>query len=71
MTNSTPRPGSMTSTETLLTVQEIAVLDRCSEKTVRRAISSGQLQALRVGPGSRLLRVTQGAHQAYRRGQRL
>lgn len=56
---------------TLLTVKEIAAMDRCSEKTVRRAIGAGLLQALRVGPGERLLRVTKEAHAAYRKAQRL
>ena len=51
---------------TLLTVREIAALDNCSEKTVRRAIRTGQLQAIRVGPGGRLIRITQAAHKAYR-----
>ena len=53
---------------TLLTVREIAALDRCSEKTVRRAIDAGLLKAIRVGPGGRLLRITRAAHAAYRMG---
>ena len=57
--------------DVLRTVREIAVLDRVSEKTVRRAIKAGLLQALRVGPGGRLLRVTQQAHETYRKAQRL
>jgi excisionase family DNA binding protein len=56
--------------EMLLTVQEVATRDRCSEKTVRRAIGAGLLQAVRIGPGGRLLRVTRAAHEAYRRAQR-
>ena len=56
--------------DALLTLQEIAVLDRCSVKTVRRAIAAGLLQALRLGPGGRLLRVTRAAHETYRRGCR-
>ena len=55
----------------LQTVKEIAILDHCSEKTVRRAIDAGLLQVLRIGPGGRLLRVTKGAHEAYRRTQRV
>lgn len=55
----------------LLTVKEVAALDRCSVKTVRRAIAGGLLQALRVGPGERLLRVTKEAHATYRKAQRL
>lgn len=50
----------------LLTVPQIAALDGCSEKTVRRAITAGLLQAIRVGPGGRLLRVSKTAHKAYR-----
>lgn len=50
----------------LLTVKEVATLDHCSEKTVRRAIAAGFLEAMRVGPGGRLLRVHPAAHAAYR-----
>jgi excisionase family DNA binding protein len=50
----------------LLTVKEVAALDSCSEKTVRRAVASGVLVALRVGPGGRLLRIDPAAHAAYR-----
>jgi excisionase family DNA binding protein len=50
----------------LLTVKEVAALDHCSEKTVRRAIAAGLLEAMRVGPGGRLLRVHPAAHAAYR-----
>lgn len=53
--------------ETLLTVKEVAVLDRCSEKTVRRAIDAGLLNAIRLGPGGRLLRIHPADHAAYRR----
>jgi excisionase family DNA binding protein len=63
------KPGSVDTDSTLLTVQEVAALDRCSVKTVRRSIEAGLLQALRVGPGGRLLRVSPRAHQAYRRAQ--
>jgi len=51
---------------TLLTVRQVAELDTCSEKTVRRAISAGLLEALRVGPSGRLLRIDPAAHAAYR-----
>jgi len=57
--------------DVLLTVAEVATLDQCSEKTVRRAIKAGLLQALRVGPGARLLRITKQAHETYRKAQRL
>lgn len=55
----------------LLTVREIAERDRCSEKTVRRAIAEGLLDAIRVGPGNRLLRVHPAAHDSYRRLHRV
>ena len=54
---------------TLLTVKQVAELDNCSEKTVRRAIAAGLLDALRVGPGGRLLRIDPAAHAAYRQAQ--
>ena len=54
---------------TLLTVKQIAALDNCSEKTVRRAIAGGLLEALRLGPGGRLLRIDPAAHAAYRQAQ--
>lgn len=50
----------------LLTVRDIAELDRVSEKTVRRAIDAGLLVALRVGVGGRLLRIHPDAHRTYR-----
>ncbi len=49
---------------------EVARLDGCSERTVRRAIKAGLLQAIRIGPGGRLLRVTREAHEAYRKAGR-
>jgi excisionase family DNA binding protein len=54
----------------LLTVKEVAALDGCSEKTVRRAIAAGLLEAIRVGPGGRLLRIDPAAHAAYRAASR-
>jgi excisionase family DNA binding protein len=56
--------------ERTLTVTEVAELDRCSEKTVRRAIAAGMLEATRVGPGRRLLRITPAAFSKYRNAQR-
>lgn len=50
----------------LLTVKEVAELDQCSEKTVRRAIDAGLLAVVRIGPGGRLLRIDPAAHAAYR-----
>lgn len=56
--------------ERTLTVKEVAELDRCSEKTVRRAIDAGMLEATRIGPGKRLLRITPAALAKYRSTQR-
>jgi hypothetical protein len=53
-----------------LTVKDIARLDRCSEKTVRRAITAGDLEVIRIGPGGRRPRALPAAHDAYRRGRR-
>jgi len=55
--------------ETLMSVKQVAALDCCSEKTVRRAIDAGLLDMVRIGPGGRLLRIHPAAHAAYRRGQ--
>lgn len=51
----------------LFTVSEIAERDRCSEKTVRRSIAAGYLEVLRIGPSGRSIRVSQQAHERYRR----
>ena len=51
----------------LMTVRQVAMLDNCSEKTVRRAITAGLLEATRVGPGGRLLRIHPAAHECYRK----
>jgi len=67
MTKTTPR---MEQDDALLTVPEVAQLDRCSEKTVYRLIAAGQLEAVRIGPRGRLVRVTRRAHEAYRRACR-
>lgn len=50
----------------LLTVQQVAVLDSCSDKTVYRAIKAGLLSVVRVGPGGKLIRISKAAHMAYR-----
>lgn len=44
----------------------VAELDNCSEKTVRRAIAASLLEAVRLGPGGRLLRIDPAAHALYR-----
>ncbi len=63
-----PRTEALTPRKprTLLTVKEVAALDACSEKTVRRAIAAGLLEVVRIGPGGRLLRIDPAAHAAYR-----
>jgi len=60
------RRSQTNASDELLTVKDVAALDRCSEKTVRRAIAAGLLEAIRVGPGGRLLRIKPAAHDAYR-----
>ena len=62
---SSPRPE-----ESLLTIKDVAGLDKCSEKTVRRAIEAGRLEALRLGPDGKLLRITRAAHERYRNAGR-
>lgn len=59
--------GKTLPTRVLFTVKQVAALDNCSEKTVRRAIDAGLLAVIRVGPGGRLLRIDPAAHAAYRR----
>jgi len=66
MTRNNPKK---TEASALLTVKEIAVLDNCSEKTVRRAIDAGLLAVVRVGPAGRLMRIDPAAHRAYRARQ--
>jgi excisionase family DNA binding protein len=63
MTRNNPKK---TETSALLTVKEVAALDNCSEKTVRRAIDAGLLQVVRLGPAGRLTRIDPAAHRAYR-----
>ena len=69
MSKAKPPPAEADRTSS--TVREIARLECCSEKTVRRAIEAGLLEAYRTGPGGRLLRITRAAHEAYRRSQRV
>lgn len=64
MAKATTRSGS--SPARLLSVKDVAELDGTSEKTVRRAIEAGLLEALRVGPGARLIRIHPDAHALYR-----
>jgi excisionase family DNA binding protein len=48
-----------------LTVAEVGDALRCSTRTVRNLISSGELAAFHVGTGSRVLRVTPQALDSY------
>ncbi len=57
---------STTRTRPLLTIAEIAERDRCSVKTVRRAIAAGLLESIRIGPGGRAIRISEEAHLLYR-----
>ena len=60
------KPTNRNALRALLTVRQVAELDGCSEKTVRRAIQAGLLEAVRIGPGGRLLRIDPAAHALYR-----
>jgi excisionase family DNA binding protein len=60
--------GVVESQQTYLTIQEAAVRLRCSTKTIRRYVATGQLTGYRVGPTMLRLRadeldamVTRGA----------
>ncbi len=59
-------PSKTNSADELLTVKDVAIRDRCSEKTVRRAIDAGLLQVLRIGPSGRAIRISHEAHALYR-----
>ena len=61
-----PKTAAKQKTGPLLSVREVAVLDNCSEKTVRRAIDAGLLEVVRVGPSGRLVRIEPADHLAYR-----
>ncbi len=65
-----PAKRELPNEERSLTVRDVAELDSCSEKTIRRAIATGLLVAMRIGPGQRLWRITREAHAQYRRAQR-
>lgn len=52
--------------DVLMTVEEVALLDRTSTRTVRRAIAAGHLAAVRIGSNGRSIRITRAAHAAYR-----
>ena len=52
--------------DALMTIKEVAQLDQTSERTVRRAIKAGRLEAVRIGPQGHLIRITPEAHAAYR-----
>jgi excisionase family DNA binding protein len=49
----------------LYTISEISRSCKISERTVRREIASGALKAVYLGPGGRLVRVTDSAYQRY------
>ena len=61
-----PRRPSASRPEVLYTLADIAGLDRCSVRTLRRAVAAGLLEVVRIGPAGRLIRITPEAHAAYR-----
>ncbi|WP_295080488.1 DNA-binding protein [Tabrizicola sp.] len=52
-------------TERRLTMQDVATRDQCSVKSVRRAIELGLLEATRIGPSGRSIRITEAAYARY------
>lgn len=68
--NGTGRKAEVNRPKTLLTIADVAALDGCCEKTVRRAIEAGQLRTVRIGPGRRSIRIHPDDHAAYRHGHR-
>jgi excisionase family DNA binding protein len=56
----------MTTAEKLLAPKEAAHLLRCSPLTIYRAISRGELQAVRLGPNGSL-RITETALERFLR----
>lgn len=51
--------------ERLLTMQDVALRDQCNVKTVRRAIEAGLLEATRIGPSGRAIRISEMAYSRY------
>ena len=64
MAKKTPEPALP---PPLLTVRQVAELNGESVKSVRRAIAGGVLEAVRVGPSGRGIRVTPEALERARR----
>lgn len=56
---------SMTTRDRLLRVDDVAERLQCSTKSVRRSISNGDLEAVRIGPAGRSIRVTEQAFAVY------
>ncbi len=48
-----------------LTMQDVATRDQCSVKSVRRAIKAGLLEATRIGPSGRSIRISEDAYARY------
>ena len=48
-----------------LTMQDVATRDQCSVKSVRRAIEAGLLEATRIGPTGRSIRISEDAYARY------
>lgn len=51
--------------ERLLTLHDVAARDQCSVRSVRRAIELGLLEATRIGPTGRSIRITEAAYARY------
>jgi hypothetical protein len=59
-----PRPPAGKA-DRLLTMQDVATRDQCSVKSVRRAIEAGLLEATRIGPSGRSIRISEVAYARY------
>lgn len=51
--------------ERRLTIQDVALRDQCSVKSVRRAIALGLIEATRIGPSGRSIRISEDAYDRY------
>lgn len=56
---------ALTKRDRLLTVDDVAERLQCSTKSVRRSISNGDLEAIRISPTGRSIRVTEQALAVY------
>ena len=56
---------ALTKRDRLLTVDDVAERLQCSTKSVRRSISNSDIEAIRIGPARRSIRITETALAVY------